>query len=220
VREVYSNAGIVNNAPLSPGLNPITPRTAHIGVVEGESISNIRHHQFSTSDRQYTSPVNQYVPSTSRIHHSPPRVFEHERVHTQSNIPREHVSYTHNAHAPLSPGNVVHNYHDSYVPRTAYEKTLDSQRVMSPSRPGTHSSILERYSPRQTELHFGYNPVTEVPVVYNHRVEPYSYLPDSQKFTHTAPGLNIDSKFNTSRGKVADTSAHKEVTKVTQPRID
>jgi hypothetical protein len=109
---------------LSPGLNPITPKTAHIGVVEGESISNIHHGHYSASDRQYTSPVNQYIPSASRIQQSPSRAYDHERVHTQTTLPREHITYNHNP-APVI-GNITHNYHDAYVPRTTYEKNLDS----------------------------------------------------------------------------------------------
>lgn len=144
----------------------------------------------SASQRHHTSTVENYIPRTS-----PGRQFVTHHQPAPAPVPAPVVSAT-------------TSHHDTYIPRSTYDRSMVSNTRVSPGRPT--NTILSRYSPRQQQLE----------TTTHHHVEHQQTLPDSHSTTHTAPGLNFNQNTNTRRGLVADSTALEEVTKVTHERVD
>ena len=179
---------------VSPGLISRTPKTAHIGLVGEESISNIK--QLHHSPRHHTSTVENYIPAEVRM--SPQRIV--------TNAHREYKS-------SLSRGEVVHNqpsfmgaYQADFVPGSTNGKSLISNTRVSPRRQTTNT-VLNRYSSKQNQL--------------GQIAQNQSQIDNgSHKRTIDQPGFNLSQTTSTRKGKIADSSVYEEIANVTHPRID
>ena len=127
---------------VSPGLIPNTPKTAHIGIVGGESISNIHHRQHGSSARHHTSTVENYIPIGSGVKTSPQRTVTHVSGGLNHSPLREQV-----VHQETTP----HQHSTTYVPRSTYDRSMVSNTRISPPRQPT-TTILNKYSARQSQL--------------------------------------------------------------------